>query len=78
MGTDKEKWESTEFIEKSRLSLQLKSIFLSIFRYETTIVFHPANSNRVSVSDRFYPCPSVKSVVQFLWLRQSAAPRSLR
>jgi hypothetical protein len=44
--------------------------FPSVFCSETTIVFHPANTNRVSVSVCFYPCPSV---VQFLWLRPTAA-----
>ena len=71
MDTDKEKGESTEFMAKSQSSLNRNPFF----RYETTIFFHQADTNRVSVSVRFYPCPSVKSVVQFLWMRQCAALR---
>jgi hypothetical protein len=78
MGMDREKRESTEFLKKPRLSLPQKSVFLAVFLWEITNAFHPDNSNRGGVSVRFYPCPSVKSVVQFLWLRQSVAPRPLR
>jgi hypothetical protein len=72
--TDKGKRESAEFMAKSRSSLPQKSVFLAVFLWEITNAFHPDNSNRGGVFVRFYPCPSVKSVVQFLWLRQYAAP----
>jgi hypothetical protein len=73
MDTDKVKRESTDFMVKPRSSLPLKSVFLAVFLWEITNAFHPANTNRGGVSVRFYPCPSVKSVAQFLWLRQCAA-----
>ena len=39
------------------------------------MVSHSANTNRVGASLYLYPCSSVKSVVQFLWLRPTAALR---